>query len=56
LHKLYPPNTTTHTTCKLATNNINGIYADTRIKLLEELLEKQDLDFVLLQEVTKKIE
>jgi endonuclease/exonuclease/phosphatase family metal-dependent hydrolase len=37
---------------KIATVNINGISADTRMLMLEVFLYKNDIDIVLLQEVT----
>jgi exonuclease III len=39
-------------TYKIATLNINGISAQTRINMLEEVLYKHDIDLALLQEVT----
>jgi len=39
-------------TYKIATLNFNGISAPTRIRMLEELLYKHDIDLALLQEVT----
>jgi len=39
-------------TYKIATLNINGISAPTRIDMLEEFLYKHDIDLALLQEVT----
>jgi exonuclease III len=39
-------------TYKIATLNINGISAVTRIRMLEDFLYKHDLDLILLQEVT----
>jgi exonuclease III len=40
-------------TFKIATLNINGIASKTRLGMLEEFLKRQDIDFALLQEVTK---
>jgi hypothetical protein len=37
---------------KIATVNINGISADTRKRMLEGFLYKNDIDIVLLQKVT----
>jgi exonuclease III len=37
---------------KIATLNINGITSHTKIKMLEELLRKHDIDIAVLQEVT----
>jgi exonuclease III len=37
---------------KKATVNINGVSSNTRIKMLEEFMHKQDIDIVLLQAVT----
>jgi exonuclease III len=39
-------------TYKIATLNINGISASTRLNMLEEFLYKQNIDLALLQEVT----
>jgi exonuclease III len=39
-------------TLKMATLNINGIESDTRMRMLNEFLYKQDVDVALLQEVT----
>jgi len=39
-------------TYKIATLNINGISAPTRIQIPEEFLYKHDIDLALLQEVT----
>jgi len=39
-------------TYKIATLNINGISAPTRIHMLKELLYKHDIDLALLQDVT----
>ena len=38
---------------KIATLNINGITSKTRIGMLEDFLRRQDIDFALLQEVTR---
>jgi exonuclease III len=44
-------------TYRIATLNINGISADTRIKMLDDFRRKQDIDIIFLQEVThNKIE
>ena len=37
---------------KVATLNINGITSAIRLRMLEEFLHKQDIDIILLQEVT----
>jgi exonuclease III len=34
------------------TLNINGIMSDTKLRMLEELLKKQEIDIALYQEVT----
>jgi exonuclease III len=39
-------------TYKIATININGIASQVRPKMLEDCLRQQDIDIVLLQEVT----
>jgi hypothetical protein len=39
-------------TYKFATININGIASHVRLRMLEEFLRQQDIDFALLQEVT----
>jgi exonuclease III len=39
-------------TFKIATLNIKGIASNIRIGMLEDFLKRQDIDFVLLQEVT----
>jgi exonuclease III len=39
-------------TYRIATLNINGISADTRIRMLDDFLRKQDIDILFLQEVT----
>jgi exonuclease III len=39
-------------TIKLATLNINGIEAETRMRMLNDFLHKQDIDIAVLQEVT----
>jgi exonuclease III len=39
---------------KLATVNINGITPSTRHAMLAEFIYKQDLDIILLQEVTNQ--
>ena len=41
-------------TYKLVTLNINGIASNTRIRMLEDFLWRQDVDFALLQEVKHK--
>jgi hypothetical protein len=35
---------------KLMTLNINGIASDTKFRMLEELIKRQEIDIVLLQE------
>jgi len=40
-------------TYKIATININGISSHVCIKMLEDYLRQQDIDIVLLQEVTQ---
>jgi exonuclease III len=39
-------------TYKIATTNINGIASHVRLRMLEDYLRQQDIDIVLLQEVT----
>jgi exonuclease III len=39
-------------TFKIAILNINGIASSTRIRMLEDFINRQDIDFALLQEVT----
>jgi len=39
-------------TYKIATQNINGLSAMTRMRMLAEFLHKQEIDIILLQEVT----
>jgi exonuclease III len=39
-------------TYKIATININGIASHVRLRMLEDYLRQQDIDIVLLQEVT----
>jgi exonuclease III len=41
-------------TFKIATLNINGIASSTRIRMLEDFLIRQDIDFALLQELTHR--
>jgi exonuclease III len=41
-------------TYKLVTLNINGIASNTRVRMLEGFLWRQDVDFELLQEVKYK--
>jgi exonuclease III len=38
---------------KVATININETVSTTRLKMLDEFLQKQDIDIALLQEVTE---
>ena len=37
---------------RVATLNINGITSATRLRMIEEFLNKQDIDIALLQEIT----
>jgi len=40
---------------KIATLNINGMATTPWIAMLEDLLQKQELDIILLQEVTRPV-
>ena len=40
---------------KIATVNINGIKGTGRMRMLHEFIQRQELDIILLQEVTHTI-
>jgi exonuclease III len=40
-------------TYRIATLNINGVSSTTRIRMLEDFLRRQEIDLMLLQEVTQ---